>query len=77
MSNALKRATVYFDPKLHRALRVKSATAGTSISEIVSDAVRETLREDHEDLVAFAERASEKSLSYEQLLKKLRADGSL
>ena len=71
------RATVYLDGDLHKALRLKAAASHRSISEIVSDAVREALREDHDDLAAFDQRAKEKTLSYEDLLKKLKADGSL
>ena len=71
------RATVYLDGALHKALRLKAAASHRSISEIVSDAVREALREDHDDLAAFDKRAKEKTLSYEDLLKKLKADGSL
>lgn len=77
MDTPPKRATIYLDAELHRALRMKSAAAGCSISEIVGEAVRESLREDYEDLAAFEARAGEKSLSYEQLLKKLKTDGSL
>ncbi len=51
-----KRATVYFDPDLHQALRLKSAVSSRSISEIVNDAVRRTLTEDATDLAAFEER---------------------
>jgi len=71
------RATVYLDADLHRALKVKSATAGHSVSELVEKAVRESLREDYADNAAFEARAREKSISYEQLLKKLKADGTL
>lgn len=71
------RATVYLDGALHKALRLKAATTHRSISDIVGDAVREALREDHDDLVAFAQRAGEKTLSYEELLRKLKANGSL
>lgn len=71
------RATVYLDGDLHKALRLKAASTRRSISDIVSDAVREALREDHDDLAAFNQRKKEKSLSYEELLKKLKADGSL
>lgn len=77
MSTSPKRATIYLDPQLHKALRMKSAAAGCSISEMVEDAVRESLREDQDDLAAFEARAGQATLSYEQLLKKLKADGTL
>ncbi|MBK9214879.1 MAG: CopG family transcriptional regulator [Chloracidobacterium sp.] len=72
-----KRATIYFEPDLHRAVRLKSAHTNRTISDIVNDSLREALREDQEDLRAFDERASEPTMSYETLLKKLKADGKI
>ncbi len=77
MSTMTKRSTIYFDPTLHRALRVKAAEMSRSLSELVNDAVRETLREDAEDLAVFDERAAEPLISYEDMLKRLRADGRI
>lgn len=71
------RSTVYLDKKLHRALRIKAADTHRSVSDIVNEAVRAALREDAEDLAAFDERAEEPVLSYEELLKELRAQGVL
>ena len=71
------RSTLYLDPALHKALRLKAATARRSMSEIVNDAIRDALREDGEDLAAFDERAGEKTLSYEDFLAQLKADGTL
>ena len=72
-----KRATVYFEPALHKAIRLKAAHTHRSISEIVNDAVRLLLREDQEDLAAFDDRVAEPSISYEALLKDLKAHGKL
>jgi plasmid stability protein len=77
MSESAKRSTVYFEPHLHRALRVKAAHTQRSLSDLVNEAVREALREDEEDLAAFDERGSEGTISYEQLLRDLRAHGKL
>ena len=77
MSESAKRSTVYFEPHLHRALRVKAAHTQRSLSDLVNDAVREALREDQEDLAAFDERSKEGTISYEQLLRDLRAHGKL
>jgi len=77
MSTMTKRSTIYFDPALHRALRVKAAETSRSLSELVNDAVRETLSEDAEDLAVFDERASEPLISYEDMLKRLRTDGRI
>lgn len=62
-----KRATVYFDPQLHRALRLKSAETERSLSDLVNDAVRVGLSEDADDLAAFRERAREPSLPFERV----------
>ena len=77
MSSGTIRSTLYFEPGLHQALRIKAASAHRSMSEIVNDAVRATLREDEEDLAAFAERDGEQPITYEALLAQLKADGTL
>jgi len=77
MSDLSKRATVYFEPEIHQALRIKAATTHVSVSEVVNEAVRIALREDQEDLKAFEERADEPTLSYEELLDDLKLHGKL
>jgi len=72
-----KRATIYFEPELHQALRVKAAHTQRSVSNLVNDAVRQALREDREDLAAFAERAAEPTMTYEELLKDLKEYGKI
>ncbi len=72
-----KRTTIYFDPSLHKALRMKAAETDQSVSDLVNIAVRRGLAEDAEDLAAFEERASEKSLSFEEVLKDLRRRGQI
>ena len=73
----VKRATVYFDPSLHRALRLKAAQTERSLSELVNSAVRRSLAEDAEDLAAFDERAKERSLDFEAVVKDLKRRGEL
>ncbi len=77
MSESAKRSTVYFDPELHRALRVKAAHTHRTLSDLVNEAVRMTLREDQKDLAAFDERADERTITYEELLKDLKAHGKI
>lgn len=77
MSSGVVRSTIYLDPELHQALRLKAAIAHRSISDIVNEAVRAALREDQEDLAAFAEREGEQPVTYEELLAQLKADGTL
>jgi plasmid stability protein len=77
MGEAAKRATVYFDPALHKAVRLKAAESHRSVSDIVNAAVRAALREDRDDLAAFENRAAEPVITYEALLKDLKAHGKI
>lgn len=76
MSTA-KRATVYFDPHIHRALRVKAAQTDRSLSDLVNAAVQASLSEDADDLAAFSERSAEPDLAFEDVLEDLRQRGKL
>ena len=73
----LKRATVYFDVSLHKALRMKAVETDHSLSDLVNTAVRRSLAEDAEDLAAFNTRAKEPNLAFEEVLKKLKRRGKL
>ena len=73
----MKRATIYLEEELHRALKLKSLEADQSISHLVNDAIRTTLAEDLEDLSDVEERQSEKTLSYEDFLKELKSRGQI
>jgi hypothetical protein len=72
-----KRATIYLDANLHKALRLKAAETERSISDLVNAAVRLTLAEDAEDLAAFRERAEEPTLAFEDLVLDLKRRGKL
>lgn len=71
------RSTIYLEPDLHQALRLKAAHSQRSMSDIVNEALRQALRDDQEDLAAVRGRAKERALSYEEFLAKLKADGTL
>jgi plasmid stability protein len=77
MATATKRATVYLDPELHKALRLKAVETSRSVSELVNDAVREALAEDADDIAAFEERAGEPLIGYDDMVKRLRKDGRI
>ena len=72
-----KRATVYFDPELHRALRLKAAETERSVSDLVNEAVRLSLAEDATDLLAIEERRAEPEIDFETVVKDLRRRGRL
>ena len=77
MSNLSKRSTVYFEPSIHQALKMKAASSDVSISEIVDEAVRLLISEDQQDLQAIAERVNEPEISYERMINDLKADGKI
>ncbi len=77
MAELSKRSTVYFDPAIHQALRVKAATNHSSLSELVDEAVRLLMREDQEDLDTINQRANEPEISYEAMLNALKQDGKI
>jgi plasmid stability protein len=72
-----KRTTIYFDPNIHRALRIKAAELDRSLSDLVNEAVRLSLAEDAEDLAAFDERAHELNLSFEDVVRDLKERGKI
>jgi plasmid stability protein len=72
-----KRSTIYLDEELHRALRLKAAEADRSMSELVNEAVRQSLAEDFEDLSAFTDTVSEPELSFEAVVRDLKRDGKI
>ena len=77
MGSSATRATIYLDPELHKALRLKAVETSQSLSKLVNDAVKESLTEDAEDIAAFEERVKEPSISYETMIKRLKKDGRI
>jgi hypothetical protein len=75
--SALKRATVYFEPNVHRALRLKVAESERSMSDLVNEAVRAQLREDADDMEAFRRRAKEPAVRFEDFIRDLKRRGKL
>jgi len=72
-----KRATIYFDPDIHRVLKIKAASLSKSISELIDSAIRHELAEDEEDIRTFKERENESTVSFESVLKDLRDNGKI
>ena len=77
MATPAKRATIYLDPIVHKALKLKAVETSRSVSDLVNEAVREALAEDAEDLAVFDERVKEPLLSYDEMLKRLKKDGRI
>lgn len=72
-----KRATVYFESDVHKALRLKAAETERSVSDLVNEAVRAQLAEDEDDLRAFRRRSKEPAIPFEDFLKDLKRRGKL
>jgi len=77
MKTNTKRTTVYLDPDLHHALRIKAAETQYSMSELIEEAVKISLAEDSIDLAAFEQRRKEPSLAFENVLKNLKKSGKI
>ena len=77
METKNKRATVYLDPKLHRALKIKSAQIERTMSELINDAIRLSLAEDYVDLQAIEERQNEPNVDFKDILNDLKDSGKL
>ena len=77
MKTEAKRATIYFYPELHHALRLKSVETNRSISDMVNEAVQLSLAEDAEDLEDMASRSREPNLLFEDVVKDLKRRGKI
>ena len=72
-----KRATVYFDPDIHKTLKVRAAETSSSISEIIDNLLKNEFLADQEDLTVYRERLSEPTISYEKLISDLKKNGKI
>lgn len=77
MKPRAKRYTIYLDPDMHKALKLKAIETAQSVSELVNNAIREALKEDAEDLSAFEERVGEPLISYNDMIKRLKENGRI
>jgi len=73
----MSKATLYLDETVHNALRIKAAETRQSMSDLVNDALKAALREDLEDISDWKKRKKEKTVSYDELLSQLQADGTI
>lgn len=77
MSTLSKRATVYFDPDIHKALKIRAAATQQSLSDLVDAALRQQMAEDQEDFSTIAARVKEPEMTYEALLDDLKKHGKI
>ena len=77
MAQLSQRSTIYFDPNMHKALRLKAAQENRSVSDIVNEAVCNMLAEDQKNLMAFEAQDYEPVINYEDLLNGLKSEGKI
>lgn len=77
MKTNTKRTTIYLDPDLHHALRIKAAETENSMTELIEEAIKISLAEDAIDVAAFQERKKEPSIAFEDVLKSLKKSGKI
>ena len=77
MAETTERATIYFEPEIHRALRLKAADTERPISDLVNEAVKLALAEDAEDLTAFQDRIREPDVAFEDAVQDLKKRGKI
>ena len=77
MASETKRATIYFDPAIHKALKFKSIETSRSISTLVNEAVKAALSEDADDIMAYENRIDEPLISFSDMVKRLKKDGRI
>ena len=73
----VKPTTVYIDLKILQAVKLKAVHERTSVSSLINEALRLTLREDLTDLAAVSSRHHEPAKSFKEILKDLKRDGLL
>lgn len=71
----LKPTTVYFEPRLLQAAKLKAALTGRNVSQLANEALARRLKEDESDLALMRARSKEPVRSYEDVLKDLKKDG--
>ncbi len=77
MTRLAKKATIYMDPNIHKALKLKAIETSRSLSDLVNEALKRALAEDAEDIASFDERSAEPLLSYDEMIARLKKDGQI
>lgn len=72
-----KATTIYIDSKLLQAVKMKAVHTHKSVSGLVNEALKLTLKEDLTDLAAISSRHHKPTKTFEAVLKGLKHDGLL
>ena len=73
-SKEKKRVTVCLDGDLHRAVKIKADLSSITISELISEAIRDSLREDAADISTLESVKNEPTTSLENVLKEFNLE---
>ncbi len=71
------RTTISLNDKIYKALRIRAAESGESISAVIGDAIKEQVLEDLDDLRTAKERENETAIDLRTFVKELEDDGLL
>jgi len=75
MPKQTKKTTIYFEPSVHKALRIKAAEESRSMSDVIHEAVSLLVSEDAEYIADFDARIGEPNVGYDAFVQSLKADG--
>lgn len=73
----MMRTTITLNDTIYKAIRIRAAESGESVSSVIEDAIKEQILEDLDDLQAVKERGNESALDFRMFVKELKADGLL
>ena len=67
--------SIYLEPDIARAAKIKAAVSGMSVSDLANAAFVHLLREDAKDLELIGKRKGQPVRTYEEVLARLKKDG--
>ncbi len=73
-ATSTKRATVYLPADLHKAVKVKAGLSSKTISEVIGEAILDSLREDASDISALENTKNEESITLQDVLKEFNLE---
>lgn len=71
------RTTITLNDKIYKAVRIRAAESGESVSSVIEDALKEQVLEDLGDLQIAKERENESAIDLGVFVKELKVDGLL
>ena len=72
-----KRTTVYLHPEVVKAVKIKAALSGKSVSDLANEGLVRLLREDARDLKTLRSRRNQRMSSYEEFINQLEKSGEI